>query len=297
MRANDWAVPPCRFSPPARASGSPTDVSDEQVQKLLAAEQETGIHCVVSHAAYLINLASPDPDTRRKSYEAYLAELRRCAKLGIRYAVVHMGSHPDFETGMQLLTENLRNLLAEMPDGVCIAMETMAGQGSALCYRFEHFARLLDALPDERLVICADTCHLFAAGYDLRTEKTYRAVWEEFDRLIGLSRLQVWHLNDSKKPSGVARRPPRAYRRGRVRRGRVPPAAERPRLRRAADAHRNARREAIRRGFGEAVGLYQTLRQGLDPSLQSSWRNLPYRFRLLPNLMSSSSPRFLFSTL
>jgi deoxyribonuclease-4 len=125
---------------------------------------------VVSHAAYLINLASPDPDTRRKSYEAYLAELRRCAKLGIRYAVVHMGSHPDFETGMHLLIESLRNLLAEMPDGVCIAMETMAGQGSALCYRFEHFARILDALPDERLVICADTCHLFAAGYDLRTE-------------------------------------------------------------------------------------------------------------------------------
>lgn len=180
----------------------PTDVSDEQVQKLLAAEQETGIHCVVSHAAYLINLASPDPDTRRKSYEAYLAELRRCAKLGIRYAVVHMGSHPDFETGMQLLIESLRNLLAEMPDGVCIAMETMAGQGSALCHRFEHFARILDALPDERLVICADTCHLFAAGYDLRTEETYHAVWEEFDRLIGLSRLQVWHLNDSKKPLG-----------------------------------------------------------------------------------------------
>lgn len=180
----------------------PVEVSDEQVRQLHKAEEETGIHCVVSHAAYLINLASPDPDTRRKSYDAYLAELHRCARLGIRYAVVHMGSNPDFETGMQLLIENLRNLLAEMPDGVHIAMETMAGQGSALCYRFEHFAQILDALPDERLVICADTCHLFAAGYDLRTEASYCAVWDEFDRLIGLSRLQVWHLNDSKKPLG-----------------------------------------------------------------------------------------------
>ncbi|MCS7191026.1 MAG: deoxyribonuclease IV, partial [Fimbriimonadales bacterium] len=137
-----------------------------------------------------------------KSYEAYLAELHRCAALGIRYAVVHMGSHPDFETGMALLIESLRNLLQEMPDGVCIAMETMAGQGSALCYRFEHFTQILEALPDERLVICADSCHLFAAGYDLRTPDTYEAVWAAFDRLIGLPRLQVWHLNDSKKPLG-----------------------------------------------------------------------------------------------
>jgi deoxyribonuclease-4 len=180
----------------------PSPVSTEQVERFMQARRETGIECVVSHAAYLINLASPDSETRRKSYEAYLAELQRCAALGIRYAVVHMGSHPDFATGMQLLIENLRRLLAEMPDGVCIAMETMAGQGSALCYRFEHFTQILDALPDERLVICADSCHLFAAGYDLRMPETYEAVWQEFDRLVGLSRLQVWHLNDSKKPFG-----------------------------------------------------------------------------------------------
>ncbi|MCS7273133.1 MAG: deoxyribonuclease IV [Fimbriimonadales bacterium] len=177
-------------------------ITREQVEKLNQARRETGIETVVSHAAYLINLASPDPETRRKSYEAYRAELQRCAALGIRYAVFHMGSHPDFDTGMRLLIENLRNLLAELPDGVCITMETMAGQGSTLCYRFEHFAQIYDALPDERLVICADSCHLFAAGYDLRTPDTYEAVWREFDRLIGLSRLQVWHLNDSKKPLG-----------------------------------------------------------------------------------------------
>lgn len=180
----------------------PATLSAEQVEQLNRARRETGIECVVSHAAYLINLASPDADTRRKSYEAYLAELRRCAALGIRYAVVHMGSHPDFETGMRLLIESLSCLLQEMPEEVCIAMETMAGQGSALCYRFEHFAQILDALPDERLVICADSCHLFAAGYDLRTPDTYEAVWAAFDRLIGLARLQVWHLNDSKKPLG-----------------------------------------------------------------------------------------------
>jgi deoxyribonuclease IV len=180
----------------------PVMVHSEQVEAFARARQETGIQCVVSHAIYLINLASPDADTRRKSFQAYLAELQRCAALGIPYAVLHMGSNPDFEAGMRLLIENLRQLLQEMPDGVFITMETMAGQGSALCYRFEHFARILEALPSERLAICADSCHLFAAGYDLRTPESYEATWAEFDRLVGLSRLRVWHLNDSKKPLG-----------------------------------------------------------------------------------------------
>lgn len=180
----------------------PTLIQPEQAHLFEQAKHETGIQTVVSHAAYLINLAGEDPEIRKKSYEAYHAELQRCAQLGIRYAVVHMGSHPDLETGLNLLIESLRHLLQEMPDGVCIAMETMAGQGSALCYRFEHFTRILEALPDERLVICVDTCHLFAAGYDLRTPETYEAVWEAFDRAVGLERLKVWHLNDSKKPLG-----------------------------------------------------------------------------------------------
>jgi len=180
----------------------PTTVSEKDAQTFEKAKQETHIQRVVSHAAYLINLASPDEEVRKKSYEAYHAELVRCAQLGIPYAVLHMGSHPDFEAGMALLIENLRQLLHEMPDGVAIAMETMAGQGTALCYRFEHLAHILEALPDERLVICADSCHLFAAGYDLRTPETYEAVWQEFDRLIGLERLKVWHLNDSRKPLG-----------------------------------------------------------------------------------------------
>lgn len=180
----------------------PVMVDETQVEAFNRARQETGIQSVVSHAIYLINLASPDPETRRKSFHAYLAELRRCAALGIPYAVLHMGSNPDFEAGMRLLIENLRQLLQEMPDGVHITMETMAGQGSSLCYRFEHFAQILNALPSEKLVLCADSCHLFAAGYDLRDPESYEATWQAFDRLIGLSRLRVWHLNDSKKPLG-----------------------------------------------------------------------------------------------
>ncbi len=178
----------------------PVMVDADQVEAFERARQETGIQSVVSHAIYLINLASPDADTRHKSFHAYLAELRRCSALGIPYAVVHMGSNPDFEAGMRLLIENLRLLLQELPDGVAIAMETMAGQGASLCYRFEHFAQILEALPSERLVVCADSCHLFAAGYDLRDPESYEATWEVFDRLIGLERLRVWHLNDSKKP-------------------------------------------------------------------------------------------------
>lgn len=179
-------------------------LKQETIDAFEKGKQETGIQVVVSHAAYLINLAAPDENVRRQSYEAYLSELIRCSQLGIPYAVVHMGSHLDRgeEEGLKTLIESLRNLLEELPDGVKIAMETMAGQGSALCYKFEHFAQVLEALPDERLVICADSCHLFAAGYDLRTPETYEAVWQEFDRLIGIPRLQVWHLNDSKKPLG-----------------------------------------------------------------------------------------------
>ncbi|MER3402010.1 MAG: deoxyribonuclease IV [Armatimonadota bacterium] len=180
----------------------PTPIQPETVHQMEQAKQQTGITTVVSHAAYLINLASPDSETRRKSYEAYHAELQRCATLKIPYAVLHMGSHPDFQEGMRLLIQNLRDLIAEMPDGVAIAMETMAGQGSALCSRFEHFNAILSALPDPRLVLCADSCHLFAAGYDLRTREFYEAVWQAFDQAIGLDRLKVWHLNDSKKPLG-----------------------------------------------------------------------------------------------
>jgi deoxyribonuclease-4 len=179
-------------------------LKQETIDAFEKGKLETGIQVVVSHAAYLINLAAPDEDVRRQSYDAYLNELQRCALLGIPYAVVHMGAHLDRgeEAGLKTLIESLRSLLQEMPDGVKIAMETMAGQGSALCYKFEHFARVLEALPDDRLVICADSCHLFAAGYDLRTPETYQAVWQEFDRLIGIPRLQAWHLNDSKKPLG-----------------------------------------------------------------------------------------------
>lgn len=167
-------------------------------------QQETGISMVVSHAAYLINLAAPDEKVWTQSYEAFLGELQRCAQLGVPYAVLHMGSHlgQGEEAGLKRLIEAFRRLVKEMPDGVGIAMETMAGQGSALCSRFEHFARILEAVPDERLVICADTCHLFAAGYELRTPAGYEATFREFDRLVGLERLKVWHLNDSKKPLG-----------------------------------------------------------------------------------------------
>lgn len=176
----------------------------EAVEAFEKGKQETGIQSVVSHAAYLINLAAPDENIRRQSYDAYLQELHRCAELGIGYAVVHMGSHLDKgeEVGLKTLIQSLSDLLQEMPAGVKIAMETMAGQGSALCYKFEHFSTVLESLPDERLAICADSCHLFAAGYDLRTPETYAKVWNDFDRLIGLNRLQVWHVNDSKKPLG-----------------------------------------------------------------------------------------------
>ncbi|NUL83554.1 MAG: deoxyribonuclease IV [Armatimonadetes bacterium] len=179
-------------------------LSDEAIEAWKAGQQETGIQSTVSHAAYLINLAATDEAVWRQSYDAYLQELHRCCQLGVRYAVVHMGSHlgQGEDVGIDRLIETFKLLLEEMPEGCLPALETMAGQGSALCYRFEHFARLFDAVPDKRLTVCADTCHLFAAGYDLRTQEAYDETMAEFDRLVGIERLSVWHVNDSKKPLG-----------------------------------------------------------------------------------------------
>lgn len=179
-------------------------LSDEAIEAWKTGQQETGIQSTVSHAAYLINLAATDEAVWRQSYDAYLQELHRCCQLGVRYAVVHMGSHlgQGEDVGIDRLIETFKLLLEEMPEGCLPALETMAGQGSALCYRFEHFARLFDAVPDKRLTVCADTCHLFAAGYDLRTQEAYDETMAEFDRLVGIERLSVWHVNDSKKPLG-----------------------------------------------------------------------------------------------
>ncbi len=181
------------------------EVTDQMADDFKAAVKETGIKHLVSHDSYLINLCSIDAGKLDQSIGAMRGEVERCAKYGIPYVVSHMGAHmgQGEEAGLGCVAESLKKVLAETPESVTICMETTAGQGSALMAKFEHFAKILDLLNwHERVGVCLDTCHVFVAGYDLRSRDTYEATWKDFDKLIGIPRLKVIHCNDSKKGLG-----------------------------------------------------------------------------------------------
>ena len=180
-------------------------ISDAMASDFRAALVETGIDKIVSHDSYLVNLSSPDPAKRQTSIEGLKAELLRCHTYGIPYAVSHMGAHmgEGEEAGLRAVAESTKIVLAESPDDVTILMETTAGQGSSLNYKFEHLRTLLDLLDGHpRICVCMDTCHIFAAGYDIRTPETYEATMSAFGSIVGFDRLKAVHCNDSKNPFG-----------------------------------------------------------------------------------------------
>ena len=167
-----------------------------------AALRSERLTSVVSHDSYLINLASPDPVLRDRSIESFTRELERCELLGIPGVVSHPGNYMDDRTaGLARNAEAIHQCLERVPGQVRIYLETTAGTGTALGSRFEELAELRARVPREhraRVAFCADTCHLYSAGYDLVTG--YDEVWEEWDRIIGLEHLACLHLNDSKTP-------------------------------------------------------------------------------------------------
>lgn len=178
----------------------------EEAAAFRAEQERTGIHPVVVHDSYLINLAAPADELREKSIAAFADELERCAQLNIPYLVTHPGAHTGIgeEAGLARVADAINRLLAEGVGGsTMILLETTAGQGTALGYRFEHLARLFELIPHhDRLGVCVDTCHIFAAGYDIRDEASYHATFAELDRLVGLERVKCFHLNDSQKDVG-----------------------------------------------------------------------------------------------
>lgn len=181
-------------------------LSPEEIDQFGRARQDTGIDTIISHDSYLINLAAPNEDILQRSRDAFLEEMQRSEALSIPWVVTHMGSYLDSseEDGLAVLGESIRMLL-QQTEGmrVGIALETTAGQGTNLGYRFEHLARIIDlARGSERVGVCFDTCHVFVAGYDIRTPEALCATLDEFDRVIGLKRLKVIHVNDAKKPLG-----------------------------------------------------------------------------------------------
>ena len=182
------------------------ELTDEDLEKYHDEQKRTKISPVIAHDSYLINLGSPDPALIKKSREAFLIEMERCEMLKIPYLVTHPGSHLNNgeEWGVTRIADSL-SWLHQKTDSfkIRIALETTAGQGSNLGYKFEQIASMIEqAGQPERLAVCLDTCHIFAAGYDITTEEAYKQTISEFDRIIGLDRLAVIHFNDAKKGLG-----------------------------------------------------------------------------------------------
>jgi deoxyribonuclease IV len=182
------------------------ELTDEDVRLFQGKLAELGVTHPLAHDSYLINLASPDPVLWKKSVDSFVIEMLRAERLGIPYVVTHPGAHTTssesagIEAVVRALDEvhrQTRGIKAQ-----CL-LETTAGQGSCLGCKFEHLAAMIDGVQDpKRLGVCVDTCHIFAAGYAIGTEKEYIATMRALDKTVGLQLVRAFHLNDSVKPLG-----------------------------------------------------------------------------------------------
>jgi deoxyribonuclease-4 len=181
-------------------------LTDAHAEAFRSALAQTGIADPVAHTSYLINLASPDDALWRRSIDAMVDEVERCSRLGIMDLVLHPGAHmgEGEEAGLRRVVRGLDEVCRRTSGcAVRIDLETTAGQGTCLGHRFEHLGAILDRVGrPERLGVCADTCHIFAAGYPLGTPEEYDETIDRLIRSVGLDRLSVWHLNDSCRGCG-----------------------------------------------------------------------------------------------
>ena len=179
----------------------------EQIATFKKAMAEAGFNAsqILPHDSYLINLGHPDEDGLQKSRESFFEEMQRCELLGLDRLNFHPGSHLkriSEEGSLDRIAESI-NMALERTKGVTAVLENTAGQGSNLGYKFEHLAYIIDRVEDKsRVGVCLDTCHSFAAGYDLRTKEACDATFAEFDRIIGFKYLRGMHLNDAMRPLG-----------------------------------------------------------------------------------------------
>ena len=178
----------------------------EEIETFLALRAKSKISKVIAHDSYLINLATSDPDLKEKSINALISEMERCKALEIPCIVIHPGAHlgSGEETGIRNIADSLNTVLQQTEGwGVAIALETTAGQGTSIGYRFEHLRQIKNGVrKKDRIKTCLDTCHLFAAGYDISTPEGYHKVISDFDRIVGLNSVACLHVNDSKKGLG-----------------------------------------------------------------------------------------------
>jgi deoxyribonuclease IV len=178
----------------------------EEVDAFRKKQCDSSIRTVIAHDSYLLNLGAPVESLRKKSVAAFIDELHRCEALGIPYLIAHPGAHVG--SGEAAGIRTIARSIDEAHRGtkglaVRVALEITAGQGSTLGHRFEQIRQIIDATQEsDRLRVCFDTQHAFAAGYDLSTDEGYDRTFTEFDEAIGLVRLAAFHLNDSKKELG-----------------------------------------------------------------------------------------------
>lgn len=182
-------------------------LSDEEAAMFRKTCAENGYSSgeILPHDGYLINLGNPSEEGISKSRASFLDEMSRCEKLGLDRLNFHPGSHLNeisVDECISRIAESL-NMALDRTKGVTAVIENTAGQGSNIGFRFEHLAAIIDKVEDKnRVGVCIDTCHTFAAGYDLRTKETFEATFSEFDRIVGFGYLRGMHLNDAKKELG-----------------------------------------------------------------------------------------------
>jgi deoxyribonuclease IV len=182
------------------------ELTDEDVRLFQGRLKELGIGHPLAHDSYLINLASPDAALWKKSVDSFVMEMLRADRLGIPYLVTHPGAYTTSseEAGIAAVVRALDETHRQTR-GIktkCL-LETTAGQGSCLGCKFDHLAAMIDGVQDpDRLGVCVDTCHIFAAGYPISTEKEYKATMRALDKTVGVKLVRAFHLNDSVKPLG-----------------------------------------------------------------------------------------------
>ena len=179
-------------------------ISEEAATAFRKGIESGGVERVIAHTDYLINPASANDVTASRSIESLRGEIERCQLLGIDLLVMHPGSHGGTgeRQGIQKLAAALGDVLADTGN-ITVLLETTAGQGNGIGNSFEQLAEIIDGSgAGHRIGICYDTCHTFAAGYDIRTRQTYERTMESFGRLLGIERLRAFHLNDAKKGLG-----------------------------------------------------------------------------------------------
>ena len=174
--------------------------TEKAIEQFKEARANSSVEKVVAHIGYLVNLAN-STENWHKSMESMESELIRCDQVDVPYLVMHPGSHlgKGEEYGLKRIADSLKELMSKQDYTVMPLLETTAGQGTNLGWRFEHLRDILAQVDKpEQFGVCVDTCHIFAAGYEIRNEDDYYRTFEEFDRIVGIDTIKAFHLNDSK---------------------------------------------------------------------------------------------------